>query len=674
MIYIGIDTGGTCTDAVVYDGDTRQVLAKNKALTTKDDLARGINAVLDGLPDDIVKRAVRVSISTTLATNACVEGKGGRAKLVILGTTDEVLRHIDADKLFGFSYEDTLPLDDHNTYDGRVAEDPDWDAVVEEHPAFFDDAQAFGVAEAFSMRNGGVVEEHAASYLEERFGVPVIQACSLVHGLNVMERGATALLNARLMPLSQHFIEAVGRALLSRGITAPVMIVRSDGSLMVDELAMSRPVETILSGPAASVSGARGLAAEDDCLIVDMGGTTTDIALTSGGRPVMTDGIRIGGWATQIEGVSIDTIGLGGDSAVHIVDGRLELSPRRVEPLCMTAKRFPQIKNVLARLVANGRTSSKPLHEFLYLVRQPIERAHYTAGELELVDLLAECGGPVSLCDRRVDIYTLDTERLEREGIVMRCGITPTDAMHVKGDYSEYDAEASRLAICYLMGNLTSYARLGADAGTEALADAIYELVECKLFSQIVQVLAAHCYPKECAGGLGEKFEQVMRASWQNRTARSGQMFSFGFDAHIALVGVGAPTHVFLDEVARALGTHAVIARDAEVANAIGAILADITADARVDIVPDCGADGVASGFRVHGIGVNELCETIDEARDHACAAAKRLAVEEARRRGAIGALDVALDENVRMGTSKTGTQVELSRAFIATARTKMLA
>lgn len=94
MLGIGIDTGGTYTDAVVVDLTTSQVLAEAKALTTKDDLSVGIGGALDALPDKLRQQARSISLSTTLATNACVEGKGGRAKLVIVGASQKALQDL----------------------------------------------------------------------------------------------------------------------------------------------------------------------------------------------------------------------------------------------------------------------------------------------------------------------------------------------------------------------------------------------------------------------------------------------------------------------------------------------------------------------------------------------------------------------------------------------------
>ena len=302
-IGIGIDTGGTYTDAVAFDFETRAVLAKGKSRTTKEDLTQGIYNVLSGLPAELRGQAEFVALSTTLATNACVEGKGGRAKLVLMGTTEKVLRRIGAEKKYGLCEDDVLCLDTRGSFDGSVVDMPDWDALVEEHADWFGDAQTICLCEANAARNGAVVERAGKEALRARYEVPFVMGCELSSDLNMMARGATALLNGRLLPVVESFLSATARALEEAGIDAPMMIVRSDGSLMRSELAADRPVETILSGPAASVHGSHELADLADGLVIDMGGTTTDISLVEGGAPVTTSGIRIGGWQTQAKGV-----------------------------------------------------------------------------------------------------------------------------------------------------------------------------------------------------------------------------------------------------------------------------------------------------------------------------------------------------------------------------------
>ncbi len=651
MLSIGIDTGGTCTDGVIYNTETREVVAKTKALTTKQDLSIGIGNALDQLPLDMLKQCERVSLSTTLATNACVEGKGGRAKLILVGSTQEVLHRINAAARYGLAYDDVLAIDNKSSFDGTFVDMPDWQKLLDENPTFFEDVEGLGIAEVNALRNGSAIERAGADFFGEKLGVPVVQAAILARDLNVMERGATALLNARLLPVIAQFMAAVSRALKQRGLTIPVMIVRSDGSGMSSSFARTRPVETILCGPAASVSGARGLAQTDEALIVDMGGTTTDISIVHGALPVMTNGIRIGGWRTQIKGVLIDTIGLGGDSRVMLTDNlHYKLSSRRVVPLCIAATRWPQIVTTLKELVESRRPSHMPLHEFLYLVREPEHPDRFSAEERGILEILRN-GEPLSVSDSRVDAYLIAKMQLENEGYIMRIGMTPTDAMHIKGDYTQYDARASRLAACFLMSRKPITGAGAAELypgdiearytpSLDDFATTIYELVERKLYHQIVRLSLEERYPSILAEGIDTQLDRLIDDAWERAsTGVDDAAFKLSFSTKAKLVGIGAPTYIFLPAVARALSTECILPEHAEVANAVGALLADIVVRARVQISPVLAAGGAVDSFLLHGTTETREFKSHEEAVEAGKEEVKAIAEAEARRRGALGAL-----------------------------------
>ncbi|NLA86618.1 MAG: hydantoinase/oxoprolinase family protein, partial [Clostridiales bacterium] len=563
-IGIGIDTGGTCTDAVAYDFESGTFLGKGKALTTREDLSVGIGRALDMLPPEYIRDAAFIALSTTLATNACVENKGGRAKLMIFGLTDEIIRRFNAEANYGLKYDSVRCVDTHGSADGLVIDEPDWDAVISEHGDWLQDADALAAAELYAITNGAPCEKRMGELAEKLYGLPLVRAGELTSDINVLTRGATALLNARLLPIVREFIEAALSDFAARQCKAPVMIVRSDGSLMSAGLSLSRPVETILSGPAASVLAGRSVTGEEDCLIVDMGGTTTDVSVMRSRRPVMAEGgIQIGGWRTHVKGVYVDTFALGGDSAVRLEDEKVTISPRRVMPICAAALRWPEIKNMLSELMLDESRSKFPLHEFFYLVREPGETKQYNAEETALIEALR--AGPRMLASLHVSagtsLYHLQSERLEAEGIVMRCGLTPTDFMHIKGDYTEYDIEASVIAARVLLH------RMGREDTREellALADEIYSLAEEKLYVNLLRILLKQQYPETFADGLDTRTEFLIRQGWAGRRSDEGALFRCGFVSKAALVGLGAPTHIFLPEVAEALGTEYILPENAE--------------------------------------------------------------------------------------------------------------
>ena len=658
-IGIGIDTGGTCTDAVAYDFETGTFLAKGKSLTTRENLTIGIGQALDMLPPEFIREASLISLSTTLATNACVENKGCRAKLLIFGLTDEYIRRFDAETKYGFKYENVRCVDTHGSADGLIVDEPDWDTVVSELGDWLSDADALSAAELYAISNGAPCEKRAKELSEELYGLPLVCASDLTSELNVITRGATALLNARLLPIVREFVEAALTDFAARQCKAPVMIIRSDGSLMTEKLSLFRPVETILSGPSASVLAGLGYADDKDCLIIDMGGTTTDVSVVQGGRPVMADGgIQIGGWRTHVKGVFVDTFALGGDSAIRAHGDNLKLFKRRVMPISAASKRWPEIKTMLGELLSQKRKSTFPLYECLYLVREPGDLKRYNGYEQSLIKALKN--GPCMLRDIEevsgVSIYHLDSERLEAEGVIMRCGLTPTDFMHIKGDYSEYDGEASslaaRIALFYLGREDTPEALL-------SLSDEAYSMVEEHMYINLLRITLAQQYPTQFAHGLDEQTEFLLRQSWATRGTDKSDLYNQTFSTKAVLVGIGAPTHVFLPAVAEALGTTYILPENAEVANALGALKADIHAVARVDITKRLSSSGEMLYIVLSPTGSSRY-NNLEEAMETAKADAEALAVKEARERGALGELVVNTSIKSHSAMSKWGSEVEL--------------
>lgn len=658
---IGIDTGGTYTDAVIYDFDRKEVLAKGKSLTTKENLELGIGNALDALPEHLLKEAKVISLSTTLATNACVENKGGRAKLVLVSTTRKIMKWVDAEKVYGLRDEDALCIDTESSFDGKIIDHPDWDKVMEEHHSWFAEAQALAVAEKNALRNGGACETLAKEKLTAKYPVPFVMGKELAADHNVMERGATALLNARLLPTIREFMDAVRSALEKRNISGKKMIVRSDGSLMSQDAALTYPVTTILSGPAASIMGGRAIADCPDCLIVDMGGTTTDISIVKNNQPALTDGIRIGGFRTQISGVYIDTFGLGGDSRITADNNTITLNARRVRPLCAAAAEFPQIKDALRALLESHKNSAKPLQETLYLVKEPARREDYTREELKLIDLLKD--HPVPLSGGEIDLYNLSSERLESEGLIMRCGLTPTDIMHIRGDFSKHDKEASVLGARYLLRVLTGYEDTPEDL--ERFCEDVYQKICKKLYENILRILICNQYPKIFKNGADDQILALIEKSWEEK--HTDGFFHMDFRTNASLVGIGAPTHIFLPRVAELLGVPCIIPEHAEVANAIGAIVSDISVQEKITVSPNYTSDG-PDCFTMYAAEETKNFEEMEDAIRYAKELAEAAAIAKARANGALGQLTVEVKVNPRTALSKDGLDVNLGAVVIATA------
>ncbi len=636
MITIGIDTGGTCTDAVVYDTKTRKVLSWGKTLTTKEDLKTGILKALTALDADSVKAADSISLSTTLATNACVEGKGGRAKLVFIGVKPAVVTRMEGE--YGLpQVSEIYFLDGDAAREKEEDQRPDWDAFRRDVKETFAVYDSVALVQINAKYNDGAYEKEAESIVREELGIPCVRGYDLYQEINVQKRGATALLNARLMPVMEEFFDSIDRSLDEMGIDLPVQIVKSDGSIMDRDYAVKRPVETLLCGPAASIIGALELSAKKDALIVDMGGTTSDVAMVKDGVPVTNQsGITIGGWKTMVKGVTIDTFALGGDTAVGYDDSGLFLEKRRVIPLCMAASRYPQITERLEELVSSAGKFSYPAYQFFMLAAVPEtarQKEKYTESERKLIHALA--GGPLIYEDAAgavgVSPYILRTERLENEGILLRCGITPTDVMHALGDYTEYDVRASRLGLEYL-SRVTKHS-------CDSICGEIYDLAKTRLYNNLIRILMQY----ETGGALPQEDIAVLeKLATRIFQGRRGKGFSFAepdFRAKMSVIGIGAPSGIFVGDVAGLLHADVDVPAFAMVANAIGAAAGSVNSEYVVRIEPCADTSGSSEdetgSFKVMGGSTPLYYDYYSDALKAAKELAEERACRKAREQGA---------------------------------------
>ena len=654
-IGIGIDTGGTYTDAVVYHFESKAILGTAKALTTKNDLSIGIVGAIDGLPAELVRHADMISLSTTLATNACVEDKGGQAKLIFFGGDRKV---IDA---HGGKYglppsEDMIIQESFTRFSGKIDREPDWEQFGRRLEEGFEQWDGVGIIEKNAMRNGAVVEKKAKAIFQKKLDIPVVCGHELFSELNCLQRGSSTLLNAGLFPVIQEFLTAVKKALALRHINGALVILRSDGSMMSEEFASLRPMETLLCGPAASAVGGARLTDSPNRIIVDMGGTTTDIALVKNGVPVtVTEGASVGKWKIFLDCLYVKTFGLGGDSAIHYHGRKPCLEEYRVTPLCVAAQKYPAVLENLQKL--DKRLHTHYLYEHYMLVKDIGGSARYTEAEKAFCGalkakplLIAEAAEAVGR-----DIYTLHVSRLVKDGVVQVCGLTPTDVMHVKGDFSRYCSEASLLGAEFAAHNMGLSVR--------DLCDWTYDEVKRKLYIHIVQALLENSDAGYLKNGVGKEIERLILQNYERvKSGNRSHLLSMAFGTEYALVGIGAPIPLFLEDVAQMLGAHSVIPTHHEVANALGAIAGGVSASHSVEIRPCNAAEGVL-GYTVFGNHENLFFNTMEEAVYCAVSEAKEGAEAEAARRGAAGTLAVTSDirrheAEARNGAVYLGTTV----------------
>lgn len=569
-VAVGIDTGGTFTDAVAVELGTGALLSKAKAPTTHDDLARGVRGALLGLDARLFGGVELVSLSTTLATNAVVEGKGLAVGLIVAApdpATFDLPPDLPAAKV-GVVAGAHAP-------DGSVVTPLDVEAAADMVARMAPSVDAFAVSAYFSVAN----REHELEVkrlVAEHSKAPVVCGHELSQRIGMLQRATTAALNARLLPLVRDLLDAVRETLTACGITAPLMVVKGDGSLTAERVARERPVETVLSGPAASVVGACHLSGLTQALVADMGGTTTDIAAVAGSMPqVSADGALVGGWRTRVRALDVRTVGLGGDSHVRVSsEGTIVVGPERVIPLCVAAQRFPQVVDALAALAAGTTGPAGPPVEpvFLTLVRVP--RRGVSPSVAALLDALEGSAVPVAEALTLAGPFT-DVEALVRASDIAKIGFTPTDLLHVTGEIGFGDPQAARLGLealaalartdpASLLGaaRTASVGRLTLEVAARALAE---DLPGAKPSPEAVRTLE-HLLEGGCDNVLGSRF-------------------TLG----VPLLAVGAPAGAWFPEVAARLGAPLVVPPHAEVANAFGALAGRVLerAEVRVKAEPD---------------------------------------------------------------------------------------
>jgi N-methylhydantoinase A/oxoprolinase/acetone carboxylase beta subunit len=440
------------------------------------------------------------------------------------------------------------------------------------------------------------------SIVREATGMSVTCSHELSNALHYRIRAETAALNARIIPCLEALLSRVTDALGDAGVLGPVMVVRSDGSFMGLTAALERPLETMLSGPAASAAGAGWLSQTADGLVADIGGTTTDTAMLSGGRVRMNpEGASIGGWQTHIRALDLQTMGLGGDSHVHTRDGNLLLGPERVAPLCWLGATTPDTGLALdwldARvesghlsssdmilLTRSGKNNTDPLSDVETEILRHLQTRPYSLHELAAV---LEKPHP----------SMVPLKRLLAGNLVQRCGFTPTDALHAAGRVSLWDhATALRGAEIYArhIGEPTS-----------ALVLRVLTIFERTLAAEILKKQLSEDGPLTNMDG------QPLATAMLDRILDQDSSGGFRLQASLQhpVIGIGAPAACFIPDACLRLNARAIIPPHAEVANAVGAIIGSISIRRQIRITTD------ESGYmHLNGVPDAPVYKTIEEA------------------------------------------------------------
>jgi len=572
-IGLGLDAGGTYTDAVIYELEQDKTLCKAKALTTKWDFTVGIKRALEKLDQNLLYQIELISLSTTLATNSIVENEGQKVGLLLMTPFG-----LDDDER-AKTYKPSSIIQGKLEITGEENEpvNPDEVKSIVKQMMEKDQVKAFAVS-GFASTVNPDHEIQVKKIIQEETGLFVCCGHELSDTLNFQTRAATATLNARIIPKLTSLLLDLEKTMAAYGIKAPIVVVKGDGTLMRKEMAKERPIETILSGPAASVAGAKHLTGLDNALVVDMGGTTTDTALLSSGFVKLNEqGASVGEHRTHVKALDIRTTGFGGDSLILFENREYAIGPKRVAPIAWLGqyhfgtdaafgfvnenikyyKRSTENMQILAK---TGDVKSLQLTPPEEQIISKLERRPYSMGEL--------------IHDSDVATkWSLPLQRLEENFIIQRHGLTFTDILHIKGLFEKWNTKSAE-----------QYAGFYSTITGKPLHEMIDYLLELGTKKFSLELLK-HCLDDVNSSELDKN--PACRTLIHHLLNEQHSNYEVAINLKHPVIGIGAPIHFFLPEAVKPLKTKAIIPDDADVANAIGAITGYVLIRKQAGIIPD---------------------------------------------------------------------------------------
>jgi len=660
-LVIGLDTGGTYTDAALLDTATGTVRATGKSLTTRDDLSIGVGGAIRRVLEDFDGSAADiglVSLSTTLATNAVVEGVGGRVGLLMIGFDETSLQRADLARALG--QDPVFFINGGHAADGAPQAQLDEAAIREAVNATEGEVSAYAVAGHFATRNPAH-ESRTRDLLRDLTGAPVTCSHELSSSLGGPRRALTAVLNARLINLLDRLVAATEGIMADEGLSCQLMVVKGDGSLLESGYARSRPVETVLSGPAASLAGAAFLAGTRTAMVADIGGTTTDIALLQNGAPrLKPDGALVGGWQTMVEAADIRTCGLGGDSEVTPVGrgttGGLTLGPRRAVPLSLLATQWPEVKDKLAEQLAVAVPMSTDARFVMPLMPNGVP-AWLTRSEARLAAKAIEMG-PSSVAEIAGTQLALGAvDRLIGRGLLTLATFTPTDALHVTGDFTSFDAEAAMLGAKLIARQKTGIGQPIAETPEELASRTLSELHR-RTSLALMDAALAH----DGAGEMQATNNPLLANLYRDGTTGKDSLVKLSLELGTGLVALGASAATHYPHVARRIGVELTVPDHAEVAGAVGAAAGSVRQRVMISVTQP-----FEGRYRVHLPGGPRDLGVMDEALASAREVAGQLAEERARKAGATS-VSIEISEDIKLVPLGGGKELFIEALVQATA------
>jgi len=328
-MYIGIDVGGTFTDGVIVENGQVKHAVK---VPTQEDLTKSMGQVLDQLVTAVDPvRIQRIVLSSTLITNLLAQKKQKPVGLLLLpgpGVNPAKAK---------FAIKKII-LKGAVDYKGRIIEDIDLTEVKSAVETLLGEGiEQIAVACKFSQRNP-VLEERIIKYIKDNYPHIKTLASHQVNGLlNWVRRANGTAFDMMVSGEYRSFIEQIKLSLAVNDIACPIHILKADGGTMPLEISLEQPLEAIFSGPAASTLGALAAAGNNvTCVVMDIGGTTTDLALILNGVPLISErGASVNGIPVPSRALAVSSLALGGDTPLLNREGNLELGERQGPAFCL---------------------------------------------------------------------------------------------------------------------------------------------------------------------------------------------------------------------------------------------------------------------------------------------------------------------------------------------------
>lgn len=623
---LGIDTGGTFTDGILLDSNSRKVIKSVKVITTHSDLTLCIEETLEKLTQGIKNPICLVSLSTTLATNAIVEGKRKPVGLLLIGYDQELVYKYDFQRQFGTP--DFYFISGRHNLDGKELIPLNKDEVRDAVNGIKDKVETFAVSSYAGFRNTSH-EEQANEIISSLTDAPVVLANHLSNEFDSIRRATTASLNASLLSNTQEFLNAILSKLNKFKIFCPVMILRGDGSIVKAEYARKRPVEIIHSGPATSAIGGQFLSNLENALVIDIGGTTTDIAFVEN-RKVAVDknAAVVGSFRTCVSTIRVRSFGLGGDSLIRFDgSGDITIGPERVVPLCRLSQAYPKIKEELkAWFNLKKGTPNNFRLEYWSLCREP-HHPFKDSRTNKLLKILESGPGFLPNLLRQVGAVSpvqVDEYELLNQGIIERAGITPTDLLHATGEFIQWDAEIANYVLETYANNL--------ELSKSEFINLIRSKMTRSLVAEVIEYLSGKRFSKGLTNTENGSFDSWLFNAHFDQTHPA---LSCQFSLKVPIVGIGAPVKSFLPAVAQALGTQLIIPDHYEVANAVGTVVGNIMVRQEGDVIPI--VDGInITGYFARGPNLQQKFSDYQEALDFCRKYLANLVTEDAIKAGAV--------------------------------------